>query len=241
MADGTDRLGRLLDDLHKLEINTIEKPNLTATKMPAPLLAIHQIYDAYKSLIDTPFGENAVHTDADEGHPPTSGELQYLFDEMTGEANAIKNMMRDSPDPVIKSRRVIIARIASSCTVLKGILQRDTNTMTDNISSATAEVLRGMDRLVLDDAWQISQSDRAQIRKIWEVGTESVLIQTVIQIEGDVITRMNSAIAQNHHPEIMAVHQQGIETALRTWGNLITTAQNLVGSLFRVATGSSDR
>ncbi len=41
MSDHQDRLKRLLDDLHKLEINTIEKPNLTATKMPAPILAVH--------------------------------------------------------------------------------------------------------------------------------------------------------------------------------------------------------
>ena len=42
-------LRHLLDDLHKLEINTIEKSNLTAQKMPAPLLALHDIVDSYEA------------------------------------------------------------------------------------------------------------------------------------------------------------------------------------------------
>ena len=75
MSDHTDRLTRLLDDLHKLEINTIEKPNLTATKMPAPILAVHDIYGAYVARINAGYGDTAQHSDVSIAALPTSSAV----------------------------------------------------------------------------------------------------------------------------------------------------------------------
>jgi len=100
--------------------------------------------------------------------------------------------------------------------------------MASAAKSADAKALRGMERDALTEMWPISLSDRAEIRKIWEVGTESVLMQTVIQIEGDVITRMNSAVARGQHPEIIEVHKQSIEISLRMWGQLVDAAERLL-------------
>ena len=67
-------LEQLLDDLHKLEINTIEKPGLSAQKMPAPLLAIHNIVTIYERF-DTRIsrGETA---DAPDDAKPDDDEKQ---------------------------------------------------------------------------------------------------------------------------------------------------------------------
>lgn len=51
MSDSVS-LRALLDDLHKLEINTIEKAAMTAQKMPAPLLALFETIEGYESHMD---------------------------------------------------------------------------------------------------------------------------------------------------------------------------------------------
>jgi hypothetical protein len=228
MNDHTDRLKQLLDDLHKLEINTIEKPNLTATKMPAPILAVHDIYGAYRGQVMAGYGEAAQHADIEAGARPTSAVLASAFIDLMNRARDHKALMKDDLDEDIRSRRIIFARIAANCEVVLGILERNAGDMADKAKSADAKALRGMERDALAEMWKISPSDRAEIRKIWEVGTESVLMQTVIQIEGDVITRMNSAVARGRHPEIVEVHKQSIEISLRMWGQLVDAAERLL-------------
>ena len=228
MTDHQDRLKRLLDDLHKLEINTIEKPNLTATKMPAPILAVHDIYGAYRGRVMAGYGEAAQHADIEATARPSCGALAAAFTDLMNRASDHKTTMKDAPDEEIRSHRIIFARIAASCEVILGILERNAAKMASAAKSADAKALRGMERDALTEMWPISLSDRAEIRKIWEVGTESVLMQTVIQIEGDVITRMNSAVARGQHPEIIEVHKQSIEISLRMWGQLVDAAERLL-------------
>ena len=108
-----------------------------------------------------------------------------------------------------------------------------TGPITDNLLSLTGGQLRKMDRRYLDESWQLSVSDRAQIRKIWEIGTETVLVQTVIDIEGDVLTRINPLVAEGTRPHVLEIHQSGIETSMKMWGNLVAVAGQLLEALGR--------
>jgi hypothetical protein len=54
-------------------------------------------------------------------------------------------------------------------------------------------------------------------------------MQTIIQVDGDVITRLNSNFLDNaHYPKARAYHNKGIEIALEHWAGLVTVAKELM-------------
>lgn len=262
-TDGGFSLRHLLDDLHKLEINTIEKADLTAERMPAPLLAIRNVATEYQAYL-------GCYSTSD------SPMERLLF---------VRDMARarlEQPD-TLEQQRVMLSRIERNAVTLIGILERaqeqrdaeraargggrndpharpdashgllsrlhlkarDTNKQTaaleqqrqdagvtgpipDELYYATSERLSMMDRNQINAVWQVSAADRAQIRKIWEIGAERVLIQTVIQIEGDVVTRISPDLQALDKQYLLPIHQDGVKTAMRTWSALIAIAQGLI-------------
>jgi hypothetical protein len=101
------------------------------------------------------------------------------------------------------------------------------------IYNLDSRILLEQNRGKIDQFWQVSTGDRAMIRKIWEVGIESVLVQTVIQIEGDVTNRLSPRIVAGNRVHLLDVHQRGVETSLKMWGSLIGVAESLIKLLGR--------
>ena len=82
---------------------------------------------------------------------------------------------------------------------------------------------------------ELSPDQLIQIRKIWELGTEQVLLQTVIQIDGDVtsyITPKFTALDDELKKTILNIHNDSIQTSTTTWGNLINFVSKLAGKAF---------
>lgn len=83
--------------------------------------------------------------------------------------------------------------------------------------------------------WPVmKQSELVMVRKIWEVGTEVIAMQTTIQVDGDVITRLNpNYMDEKVYEKLSSYHKDGVNIALSYWGNLIAIARGLVDRLFR--------
>ncbi len=71
------------------------------------------------------------------------------------------------------------------------------------------------------------------IRKIWEIGTEEILMQTVIQIDGDVTTRIAERLMQDNktieyqRALVFKLHDQAVSTSVNFWANLIKTISSI--------------
>jgi hypothetical protein len=70
------------------------------------------------------------------------------------------------------------------------------------------------------------------LRKAWEIGTEKIILLTVIQIDGDVTTRLSEGFAKNPNPMLLQIHNDSIATAMRFWSNLVQTLANIAGKAF---------
>ncbi len=70
------------------------------------------------------------------------------------------------------------------------------------------------------------------VRKIWEVGTELVLVQTSVQLDGDVVTRISETLLSPEmaetHRIILTAHQENVSTAISHWRSLVEVALKLV-------------
>jgi hypothetical protein len=91
-----------------------------------------------------------------------------------------------------------------------------------------AEIIGLNDQLSL----LMKQSELVMVRKIWEVGTEVIAMQTVIQVDGDVITRLNpNYLEEKVYEKLSDYHNDGVNMALSYWANLVGIAQALLGRL----------
>ena len=78
------------------------------------------------------------------------------------------------------------------------------------------------------------------IRKIWEVGTENVVAQTSVQIDGDLVTRISDEFVRDHATSaeqaqmlerMLRVHRDAVGTGLAHWHSLVDVALQIVRAL----------
>ena len=85
----------------------------------------------------------------------------------------------------------------------------------------------------------IRDSDLMSIRKIWELGTEVIAMQTIVQIDGDVITRLNpNFLDETKYPRLHDYHNKGVNIALAHWSTLVNVAKELIVATVRGISGS---
>jgi hypothetical protein len=76
------------------------------------------------------------------------------------------------------------------------------------------------------------------VRKLWEVGTAVIVMQTIVQVDGDVISRLNPIILKNvTYPKLQEYHQTGINIALDHWAGLVEVAKELAVAAGRGISG----
>jgi hypothetical protein len=160
--------------------------------------------------------------------------------------------------------RVVVSRIVGSCARLKymiqGLQQRPpaapeqtrswrARKPDDLVDHATlAELIPRTRNQLLSAGLRhkrvprlLKSDDLATVRKAWEVGVECVLIQTCVQIDGDVVTRISEELLREGAVEksgmIMDAHKRSVDIGLAHWRALVQVAAELVGSAFRKLVG----
>jgi hypothetical protein len=87
----------------------------------------------------------------------------------------------------------------------------------------------------------LKSDDLTLVRKTWEVGVECVLMQTCVQIDGDVVTRISQELlrdgAAGRRELVMEAHKRSVEIGLSHWRALVQVAVELVGDAFRKLVG----
>lgn len=139
-----------------------------------------------------------------------------------------------------KADRVLMARIIGNCSRLKFVvqgIQRNHETWSELIPMTRNQLLMGDMHgkgVPLD---KLGAAHQATVRKIWELGTEQIVAQTCIQVDGDVFTRISPALLEQHNEVvrglIMDAHRRSIGTSLNYWKLLIEVAQRLGNRLRR--------
>ncbi len=75
------------------------------------------------------------------------------------------------------------------------------------------------------------------LRKAWNISTEEIVMQTTIDIDGDVTTRILRGFAKNPNETVLTIHNQSIEASVGMWRTLVKTVANMAGvavkSLFK--------
>ncbi len=136
-----------------------------------------------------------------------------------------------------------LERIVSSCSRLKFIVQGIQRR--GEFSETWAKLIpKTINELLMSDVHgegvpvhTLRTEHHATVRKIWELGTERIVMQTAIQLDGDVVTRISPELLERHNEavraRIVAAHRESTETSLKYWKQLLDVAERLVGGLLR--------
>ena len=109
------------------------------------------------------------------------------------------------------------------------ISEEDTAIVTNNYNRA--ELVNREDQIPPLD---LRERDLVLIRKVWELGTEVIVMQTSIQVDGDVISRVNSDyLREGYFLQLRDYHEKGVDIALQHWSNLVDVAKELALALWK--------
>jgi hypothetical protein len=130
------------------------------------------------------------------------------------------------PPGIDDATRAILIRIQRSCDQLKVTATRLRDTSTGFVDVTRAELQEMEDKG--------SKPPRAtadvltRIRKIWDIGADQIIMQTVVQLDGDVIFRARrDALAQANQVFAQA-HERATSTALGHWQSLFSLVAGLL-------------
>jgi hypothetical protein len=76
------------------------------------------------------------------------------------------------------------------------------------------------------------------VRKMWDLGTATVLMQTSIQVDGDAANFLSPNLTDGQHDFALNAHRRVIEIAMAQWKSLFQLAASLasdIGKSFRAA------
>jgi hypothetical protein len=236
-------------DLLNLEINTIEKPNLTARKMPVLPHALLDIAGFYRDELTKKLDLTSLwEIDREDRHawqpkilspeavkqvePPTVTAGPETFDRLRWAAE------RSLAFPEVRAHfndteRVILYRIRRNCDQLKGIIYN--LTASDPLWQPWLGENNRYDLLTDDIRYlplgRMPVDHAVAVRKIWEMGVENVYMQTVVQLDGDVITRIQSGLPPGTREVMLKVHEMGVDVSLRYWQILFDIVKQIAGGL----------
>ncbi len=83
-----------------------------------------------------------------------------------------------------------------------------------------------------------NSNDVVQIRKAWDMGVEIILMQTVIQIDGDVVNRFQSGMDVASKAPLHALHAGAVDLSFKYWRWLIDAFGRIAGTAVSSLLGS---
>ena len=244
-----EKVSSTLYDLTHLEINTIIKDEMVASKAPSsPRLMLHSIATKYhEKLVALGLKYQQVMPPPEEGVQNIfRGKMVLLgsgydsFKELSERAESSIKMLRDylsrvqAPDDTIQPDIMMLQRIHNISDDIRRILKMEgVDPCGDKkvCDFDDAETMRKFRNLPAREAEKYELNlDLRQLmvfKKANDIGTEKVMLQTIIGMDGDITTRVAKAFADQPVTFINQMHHDAIGISVDFWKNLITVVVKL--------------
>jgi hypothetical protein len=225
MTRPTEQARGLLDDLLNIEVDVIIASDVDRGVMPPPTgddaeTAIREVLDGYIGWLDD--HEPEIGVTAAESVPRPSGgelsdELEWLGARVARAEERTVELM-EAAAPLDAGVPTMLRRIRGNAAQLGAV--------------ASGEVSEPVDRTRI-------------VRKAWEVGTDTIVAQTVVQLDGDVVERVDEeSFLGPRRERLRSMHATATRGALENWRvlfdlvlQLVMSAGQLVHALWPPSTG----
>jgi hypothetical protein len=235
-------LTRTARSLLNIEVNTIVRDNMAADQMPTvphSLLDIAKEYtDEMSRLgIDMPayFAANA---DPSVTPPafiaPPAGFVGASLTNALDTFNRLRwaaNWGMISHDPraaaIPATQRVLLDRIVNNCDAIKEMFKRFDQKLLKFCGQTRAQLVA---LPIQPNDYTMSPDDLIQLQKIWDIGVEIIVAQTLVHVTGDITTRVQERLARPEWAPLFAIHRQSIDVSVGCWQYLLTALTQIAGA-----------
>lgn len=222
-----DQITKVASDLINLEVNTIIKSNILGTKMPDPRHALLDIAKDYQfKLIE-------FHFPATDG-----GDHQMELEDLTGGRSTFQKICA-AADRGIKSlsdnqsAASVKAEISADMWMLNRIKDMSGQIAGTVFKQSENDYTRDQLNERQPEPMKLSPDNLVLIRKAWEMGTEEIAMQTVIQLDGDVVTRVQPKYAENRLAPIHEIHRENVRVSVEFWKELVQLVKDFFTSIVK--------
>lgn len=237
LAEKEGTFAKLLDDLTTLEINTIIKKGMTAAPPPEKVEeAVQGLLFRYRERMDRILNRNI-------------DDLPFKASDHKSEDNSIiKNLpdiinIKDFHEFLIAYKSVVdekgkdgtrlpdidytrILRMISFCNFIK---------VRSNGKGAEIDI-QGSDKKLyptnIEDITNlkliISTRDTVKINRFYDLGDETIVMQTRFGIDGDIVTRIEEDFSNRPKEMITRVHDEHTNLSVNYWKSLIDIAKGII-------------
>jgi hypothetical protein len=234
----TNRLEHLLSDLFSLEVNTIIKQGMTATKMPN---LAHALIDVARD-----YGLALNRMGAEPADLPSDASLA-TFQALRHRASSHARKLEGLPDDAREAQRartstkeltdeegsklLLLCRIRDTSDQMQALFLDTKGEPRKDRRGMAVAFDRGAANAFADGDFALLDKHLLALRKAWELGTEEVVMQTVVYLDGDVITRVRADFASAENRPMLEVHQGAVNTSITFWRGLIDVVRSLFGTM----------
>ncbi len=217
----TNRLKEFAEDLLNLEINTIVKDNITGRKMYGARLALIQIAKKFNIKLKQLDPSYQIANEPLPGSPESFEEIK----ERAG--NKIRDYQKIDSQEGNADLWMLYRIKGTSKTILS---------LFNNLKPELVQELRG-NKDFWDEGKYIKDirtllpfppEQLRIIRKAWELGVEEIAMQTVIQLDGDVVTRVQPKYTNEAYKGLHSLHNLGITTSVKFWKTLVDIVKDVI-------------
>jgi hypothetical protein len=260
-----DKINSTLYDLTHLEINTIIKDEMTATKAPnSPRLILNslastyytkliQLGEKYEEFLGPPAkGTNNLF----RGMEVHLGSGYESFHELGDRANTAVKLIKANKDKVqlpeneMDSDIMMLKRIETISNDVRCILKMVDTAKVEPVGERAIYEFDGKDRVNDFRNMRSQEAEKLELnldlrqlmvlKKANDIGTEKVVLQTVIGMDGDVTTRISKSLADHPIPVINNMHHEAIGISVDFWKTLINVVVELGKSFMGLFTTNKD-
>lgn len=245
--------GTLLgQSLLRLEINTIIKDGMTGEPMP-PLP--HALLDLALQYLET-LGRHGLALDAtvagwtlaDGARATRYREARPLiaptFERFGDIRDGALALLAARAEALAGPDRAVVERIVECCEAIQDVIKRlpRDGLLWQHLALTRAALTApepGTGKPRRLGPYDISPVQLLRLRKLWDIGTETIVAQTSISLGGDVVVRVSPMLTRPENQLLLAIHREAVATSTAYWKDLLATAVSLVSAGARLVMGGA--
>jgi hypothetical protein len=248
MASSFDLTGTARSLLN-IEVNTIVRDNMTAEPMPPLPHALLDIASDYarelcalgidlQAYFAAPLADPATIALAWLDNPGSIADVLTVsadtFDRLRWAAKIANRAHGPPAARITPAKRVLLDRIVNNCDAIKEMFKRFGPSINQFIGK-TRDELVGI--TIQRNSYVVQVDDLIALQKIWDIGVEEIVAQTIVHVTGDITTRVQDAFRRSGSEPLFAIHRQSVDVSVACWHYLLDAVREIAGATIRVLLG----
>jgi len=230
-----------------MEANTIVRDNMTGEPMPPLPHALLDIAGEYASLLctvgvdlpayfATPNPDPATFDPGLVDNAGSASELTVSVDTFDRLRWAAKHALGARNPRITATNRILLDRIVNNSDAIKEMFKRYDASLNQFKDMSRAQLVA---MTIRRSSYAVPVDDLIQLQKMWDIGVQEIVAQTIVHITGDITTRVQSRLGQPGSEALFAIHRQSIDVSVACWRYLLDVIREIAGTTIQALIGRS--